>query len=254
MASPRPKREQTFDFAEPSSHDAMGLASEAYSPPDGGFGLSPPDSSPRDGRKRRKDKPSWVKHTYSPHFDGHLWRKYGQKKIKDTEHPRLYYRCSYRGDKKCLASKMVQQENDEDPPLFTVIYTDEHSCGIAPIPTPDILVEPPAASNGLVLRFDSPGGHHDAQMQQGQYQSMSNSQSHHMMLSFGSNSQMHNNQHPFFRSDTGAGPSVPVPPPTSNNGDMFSTWDSFRYDLDDHAYFGDHVHYPYNSNDDYDDY
>ena len=36
----------------------------------------------------RRDRPSWVKITYTPYFDGHLWRKYGQKKIKDAEYPR----------------------------------------------------------------------------------------------------------------------------------------------------------------------
>ena len=36
----------------------------------------------------RKDRSSWVKLTYTPYFDGHLWRKYGQKKIKDAEYPR----------------------------------------------------------------------------------------------------------------------------------------------------------------------
>jgi hypothetical protein len=36
----------------------------------------------------RKDRPSWVKHTFTPHFDGHLWRKYGQKNIKDSAFPR----------------------------------------------------------------------------------------------------------------------------------------------------------------------
>ncbi|KAL6614257.1 hypothetical protein ACP70R_036527 [Stipagrostis hirtigluma subsp. patula] len=254
MASPRPKREQSFDLVDAGDLDALGSSLESYSPSGGGFGLSPPDSSPRgDGRKKRKDRPSWIKHTYTPHFDGHLWRKYGQKNIKDADHPRLYYRCSYRGDKQCLASKMVQQENEEDPPLFTVTYTYEHTCGQAPIPTPDIVAEPPAAGNGLVLRFDSPGGHRDAQTrQQGHYQSVSRSP--YMMLSFGSNSQMQDQQ-PLFRSDPGAGTSAAAAPPSANNdSDMFSTWDSVRYDLDDHTHFGNNVQYPYNSNDDYDDY
>ncbi|XP_062208636.1 probable WRKY transcription factor 4 [Phragmites australis] len=259
MASPRLKREKSFDFEQPSGQEAMGSASASYSPPGGVFGLSPPDSSlPGDGRKRRKDRPSWVKHTLTPHFDGHLWRKYGQKNIKDAEYPRLYFRCSYREDKKCLASKLVQQENDDDPPLFTVTYTYEHTCGAAPVPTPDIVAEPPAAREGLVLRFDSPaGGHPNAQMQQqGPYQSTSWGPF--MILSFGSSSQTHD-QLPVFPSDQGAGASLSftteaLPAPPSTNGDMFSTWDSFRYDLDDHMPFGDHVHFPYNSNDDDDNY
>ena len=31
-----------------------------------------------------KDEHTWIKHTLTPYFDGHLWRKYGQKVIKDA--------------------------------------------------------------------------------------------------------------------------------------------------------------------------
>lgn len=255
MASPRMKSEQSFDFGDSSIQDTMGSASESYSPPGSGFGLSPPESSPPDGRRRRRDRPTWSQYTYTPYLDGHLWRKYGQKKIKDAEHPRLYYRCSYRDDRHCLASMLLQQQNNEVPPLYHVTYTYEHTCGAQPVAVPDIVVEPQqrsARQEGVVLRFDSPGGHHDMQ----QHQAMSPSP--YTMLSFGSSSQQ-----PVFRSDPGAGtssssfPAEALPAPSSStngDGDMYPAWNSFSYDFDDHMRFGDPVQFPYNSNDDDDDY
>ncbi|CAL4953909.1 unnamed protein product [Urochloa decumbens] len=259
MASPRMKTEQSFEFGELSAQDAMGSASESsYSPPGAVFGVSPPESSPRGGRNsRRRDRPSWVKLTCTPYFDGHLWRKYGQKKIKDAEYPRLYFRCSYRGDRQCLASKLLQQKNGDDPPLYEVTYTYEHTCGAPPVPFPDIVADPapPASREGLVLRF----GHGDAQMQQGQYQSTSPSPF--MMLSFGSSSQTHeHDQQPAFHSDQEAGSSslpaegLSAPPPANGDCGMFSTWDNFTYDFDNHMHYSDHTHLPYSSNYDYDDY
>ncbi|WVZ68387.1 hypothetical protein U9M48_017333 [Paspalum notatum var. saurae] len=262
MASPRMKMEQSYDFGDSSAQDAVGSASQSsYSPPGGAlFGISPLESSPRGGRNnRRTDRPSWVKLTYTPYFDGHLWRKYGQKKIKDAEYPRLYFRCSYREDRQCLASKLLQQKNGEDPPLYEVTYTYEHTCGAAPVPFPDIVAEPPAGGReGLVLRFDSPGGHGDAQMQQqGHFQSTTAPRSPFMMLSFGSSSRQTHDQQPAFRSDLEAGsPSFPTEglpalAPANGDADMFSTLESFAQDFDNHMHFGDHTHLPYSSS--YDD-
>ncbi|KAF0922047.1 hypothetical protein E2562_023999 [Oryza meyeriana var. granulata] len=265
MASPRLKREQSFDFEEASAQEAMGSASASYSPPGGVFGISPPESSPRDGRKRRKDRPSWVKRTFTPHFDGHLWRKYGQKNIKDSSFPRLYYRCSYREDRQCLASKLVQQENDDDPPLYKVTYTYEHTCNTTPVPTPDVVAEQPApaAGDAYLLRFGSSasgGIHGDAhqQIERDQRQQQQHSARRpFMMLSFDSSSHLHEQQHEFppDQLPSAASPSFtaealppPVPPPTTttnDGGDLFSTWDSFRYGLDDdHAHLGNHVYLP----------
>ncbi|TVU36632.1 EcWRKY-42, partial [Eragrostis curvula] len=253
MASPHMKSEQSFDFGDSSTQEVMGSASESYSPPGSGFGLSPPESSPPDdGRRRRKDRPTWAKYTYTPDLDGHLWRKYGQKKIKDADFPRLYYRCSYRDDRRCLASKLMQQQNNEDPPLYHVTYTYEHTCGAPPVPLPDIMVEEPPPSQqgqGLVLRFDSPG-HQQWQPSQ------STSPSPYMMLNFGASSQQ-----PVFRSDPGAGSSsssfpteAAAPASMNGGGDMCSPYNSFSYDFNDHMHFGDHGHVPYNNNNDDDDY
>lgn len=74
-----------------------------------------------------------------------------------------------------MASKQLQQVNSEDPPLYEVTYTHEHTCNADPIPAPDVsdaTGPPSAASDGFVLSFGpsssgSRGHHHrDAPMQQ----------------------------------------------------------------------------------------
>lgn len=172
---------------------------------------------------------------------------------------RLYFRCSYREDRHCLASKLLQQKNDDDPPLYEVTYTYEHTCGAPPVSFPDIVAEPPVSTDGLVLRFDSPSS--DAWMQQnGRYHSTSRSAF--MMLSFGSSSQTHDQQPAVFRSDLEAGLSSfpteglpPAPPPANDDdGDMLSKLNSFAYDFDNQMHFGDHTYLPHNSsNYDHDD-
>uniref|UniRef100_A0ACD5XR71 Uncharacterized protein n=1 Tax=Avena sativa TaxID=4498 RepID=A0ACD5XR71_AVESA len=59
--------------------------------------------------------------------DGYSWRKYGQKDILGSQHPRGYYRCTYQKSQGCAARKQVQRA-DEDPSLYDVIYNGEHTC------------------------------------------------------------------------------------------------------------------------------
>ncbi|KAF0922050.1 hypothetical protein E2562_024002 [Oryza meyeriana var. granulata] len=76
--------------------------------------------------------------TPSPLDDGYQWRKYGQKRINNTNFPRSYYRCSYHRERKCPAQKHVQQHNGDDVrPLYDVVYTHEHACQAAPAELPD---------------------------------------------------------------------------------------------------------------------
>ncbi|KAL6642979.1 hypothetical protein ACP70R_021160 [Stipagrostis hirtigluma subsp. patula] len=306
MASPHLKRKQ------PKGQGAvMGSASlQSYGPPRGVSALYLPEASLVDGQKRRhhlakghrpphiymdvvsthlvselllrKDKLSQVKYTFTPFFDGHLWRKYGEKKIKASTFRRKYYRCSYYEDKKCLASMQVQQVNSDDPPLFAVTYTRKHTCNVAPFRVPDAVVaaaEAAAASDGLVLRFGSSdgdgdgggggGGHHhhdDVQMQQGRrpnHQPAVPPSLFFTMSPGASSSQLQ--QQPVLPSNPSAGASSssslfpieeevspwfpaeeasPLAPSTNHDEDGFSmTWNSFRYELEDHLNFGDHVHY-----------
>ncbi|GJM92730.1 hypothetical protein PR202_ga09224 [Eleusine coracana subsp. coracana] len=41
---------------------------------------------------------------------------------------KCYYRCTYHQDHVCPATKHVEQSNSQDPPLFRVIYTNDHTC------------------------------------------------------------------------------------------------------------------------------
>ncbi|MCO5587726.1 hypothetical protein L7F22_041678 [Adiantum nelumboides] len=52
------------------------------------------------------------------------WRKYGQKPIKGSPHPRGYYRCS--SSKGCPARKQVER-NPSDPSTLVVTYTSDHN-------------------------------------------------------------------------------------------------------------------------------
>ncbi|KAJ3705586.1 hypothetical protein LUZ61_009291 [Rhynchospora tenuis] len=56
--------------------------------------------------------------------DDYSWRKYGQKPIKGSPHPRGYYKCS--GVKGCPAKKHVERCLDE-PSMLIVTYEGEHN-------------------------------------------------------------------------------------------------------------------------------
>ncbi|KAI8563460.1 hypothetical protein RHMOL_Rhmol03G0112600 [Rhododendron molle] len=56
--------------------------------------------------------------------DDYTWRKYGQKPIKGSLHPRDYYKCSnVRG---CPERKHVERALD-DPAMLIVTYKGEHN-------------------------------------------------------------------------------------------------------------------------------
>ncbi|CAN6330315.1 unnamed protein product [Urochloa humidicola] len=72
---------------------------------------------------------SWVNFTTVPCEDGYEWRKYGEKKINGTSYTRSYFRCTYKDERGCLATKHVQQKDrSSDPPVFQVTYNNKHTC------------------------------------------------------------------------------------------------------------------------------
>ncbi|KAK6139002.1 hypothetical protein DH2020_027254 [Rehmannia glutinosa] len=69
--------------------------------------------------------------------DDYSWRKYGQKPIKGSPHPRGYYKCSsLRG---CPARKHVERALD-DPTMLIVTYEGEHNHAQSNTVSPPILI------------------------------------------------------------------------------------------------------------------
>ncbi|CAA3028769.1 probable WRKY transcription factor 7 [Olea europaea subsp. europaea] len=70
--------------------------------------------------------------------DDYSWRKYGQKPIKGSPHPRGYYKCSsVRG---CPARKHVERALD-DPKMLIVTYEGEHNHSISVAETSSMILE-----------------------------------------------------------------------------------------------------------------
>ncbi|XP_037481044.1 probable WRKY transcription factor 61 [Triticum dicoccoides] len=86
--------------------------------------------------------------------DDFMWTKYGQKHIRDNDHPRHYFRCAYAlHDGGCPATRHVQRCPEHDPPLYVLTYFAEHTCcrhGVAAAVMKNVKMQPL-----LVLDFGS---------------------------------------------------------------------------------------------------
>ncbi|KAG5097918.1 hypothetical protein JHK82_047772 [Glycine max] len=70
--------------------------------------------------------------------DDYSWRKYGQKPIKGSPHPRGYYKCSsVRG---CPARKHVERALD-DPAMLVVTYEGEHNHTVSAADATNLILE-----------------------------------------------------------------------------------------------------------------
>ncbi|GJM88161.1 hypothetical protein PR202_ga04190 [Eleusine coracana subsp. coracana] len=117
----------------------------------------------RSGKRRKPaveggQNSSWVKSTPFPYDDGYEWRKYGEKRINGTGFTKSYFRCTYKDDKGCLATKYVQQKDNSDPPEFQVTYNNDHTCNcnINNLPT----------GGAADTNNPPPIGHHETVLQQ----------------------------------------------------------------------------------------
>ncbi|XP_074582246.1 putative WRKY transcription factor 67 [Curcuma longa] len=77
---------------------------------------------------RRRAHPYSCTTIFSPKIeDGYGWRKYGQKGIYRSKHPRSYYRCIYKHDRGCPVTRQVQR-TEEDDSIFAITYVGLHTC------------------------------------------------------------------------------------------------------------------------------
>ncbi|KAJ4824550.1 hypothetical protein Tsubulata_045843 [Turnera subulata] len=81
---------------------------------------------PTVGYKRSKRSRTWTKESTILINDGYAWRKYGQKATNNFPYPRNYFRCTYKYDQGCQATKQVQRVGEE---LYRTIYCGHHTCG-----------------------------------------------------------------------------------------------------------------------------
>ncbi|CAN8284754.1 unnamed protein product [Cochlearia groenlandica] len=59
--------------------------------------------------------------------DSYAWRKYGQKKILNTNFPRSYFRCTHKPKQGCEAIKHVQKQK-KNPEMLQITYIGYHTC------------------------------------------------------------------------------------------------------------------------------
>ncbi|XP_040382795.1 probable WRKY transcription factor 2 isoform X1 [Oryza brachyantha] len=63
----------------------------------------------------------------TPAEDGYNWRKYGQKQVKNSEHPRSYFKCTYPN---CTVKKKV--ERSQDGQITEIVYKGSHNHPLPP--------------------------------------------------------------------------------------------------------------------------
>ncbi|XP_004504001.1 uncharacterized protein [Cicer arietinum] len=89
------------------------------------LGISPMKMKKMKGRKKVRE-PRFCFKTLSIDVDvlddGYKWRKYGQKVVKNTQHPRSYYRCT---EENCGVKKRVERLA-EDPRMVITTYEGRH--------------------------------------------------------------------------------------------------------------------------------
>ncbi|KAK6158275.1 hypothetical protein DH2020_005589 [Rehmannia glutinosa] len=74
---------------------------------------------PKIGRKKKYIPPRVAFHTRSEEDildDGYKWRKYGQKSVKNSVHPRSYYRCTHHT---CNVKKQIQRLSKDNTVVVT---------------------------------------------------------------------------------------------------------------------------------------
>ncbi|KAF3327359.1 putative WRKY transcription factor 70 [Carex littledalei] len=82
---------------------------------------------PKFGGRKRADPNFCNKVIRQSIDDGFTWRKYGQKGIFSAKYPRSYFRCTYKHEENCQATRQVQQ-SEQQPGNYEITYFGEHTC------------------------------------------------------------------------------------------------------------------------------
>lgn len=80
----------------------------------------------KSGRSKKYVPPRFAFHTRSTEDildDGYKWRKYGQKSVKNSTHPRSYYRCTHHT---CNVKKQIQRLS-KDTSIVVTTYEGIHN-------------------------------------------------------------------------------------------------------------------------------
>lgn len=80
-----------------------------------------PDIEPEQSEEIQNGEDSSAPVT-GPPVDGYNWRKYGQKQVKNSEHPRTYYKCTHPN---CPVKKKV--ERSPEGLITEIVYRGSHS-------------------------------------------------------------------------------------------------------------------------------
>lgn len=80
------------------------------------------------------------------------------KLLSRLSHCRYYYRCTYKDNMNCPATKQIQQKDYSDPPLYSVTYYNEHTCNSAFLPlSPSEFQLQTASGKAVSICFESSG-------------------------------------------------------------------------------------------------
>jgi WRKY transcription factor 2 len=87
-----------------------------------------PDDEQKESEENQSEEESSIP-VVTPTEDGYNWRKYGQKQVKNSEHPRSYYKCTHPN---CPVKKKV--ERSQEGHITEIVYKGSHS---HPLPPPN---------------------------------------------------------------------------------------------------------------------
>ncbi|XP_015897288.3 WRKY DNA-binding transcription factor 70 [Ziziphus jujuba] len=104
-------------------------------------------------RRRTSTSRSWKRDTPALINDGQAWRKYGQKKILNAKYPRHYFRCTYKHDQGCKATKQIQRIQ-VNPPMYRTTYFGHHTCRKLHQDPELILDSISPSENSIFISFD----------------------------------------------------------------------------------------------------